>query len=268
MPRRRTRIICSIGNLKVGKDTLIMNITSATDCPSRRRGLCQVPPGACYALKAEKRYDAVLPYRRRQNRVWDSLTAEEIAEDVKVLAGRRAGRRRKIPIRYLRMQEAGDFRHSSDVAKMSRIADLLSGTVGVYTYTARRDLFPTRTSSNLVVNGSGFMVDNNFQVVNKGALGPGPKCRGIKGGGCYGCPLCKVAGKRVIQEELRGSTKPVGDGKGGVPQHMDDTGDLYVEEGLMEVLSPATAAANGATPQKRKGARRSEERVPSVRGIA
>ena len=30
--KRKTRIICSIGNLKVGKDTLIMNITSAADC--------------------------------------------------------------------------------------------------------------------------------------------------------------------------------------------------------------------------------------------
>ena len=199
--RKGTRILASVGNRKVGKDTLIMNITSAHDCASRRLGLCQVPPGACYAFRDENLYKAVLPYRRRQTRVWDALTAEEIAEDIKTLVDHR----RKIPIRYLRMQESGDFRNTADIDKMSRIADLLKGIVTVYTYTARRDLFPYPHSSNLVINGSGFMVDNNFKVVNEDQLTAGPKCRGIKGGGCYGCYLCKTKGGKVIQELLRGS---------------------------------------------------------------
>jgi len=262
MARYRTRILCSIGNLKVGKDTLIMNITSATDCPSRQRGLCQVPPGACYALRAEKRFPAVRPYRNRQTDVWDQLTAEEIAEDIKVLAGRR----RKIPLKYLRMQESGDFRHHGDLVKMSRLADLLKGVVTVYTYTARRDLFPARTSSNLVINGSGFMVDNNFKVVNKGQVQAGPRCRGIKGGGCFGCKLCKTKGGKVIQEVLRGSKKPVGDGKGGVPQNQEDVGDLFVEEGLVELFSPATRASSG-TPSRGKVTQEPRTVPPKVKGL-
>lgn len=231
MPRYRTRIICS----------------SATDCSSQQRGLCPVPLGACYALRAERRFPRVLPYRRRQTDIWDQLSAAEIAEDVKVLARRR----RKIPTKYLRMQESGDFRHHGDLAKMSELADLLKGVVTVYTYTARRDLFPARTSSNLIINGSGFMVDNNFKVVNKDQLQVGPKCRGIKGGGCFGCRLCKTKGKKVIQEVLRGSVKPVGDGKGGVPQNPEDTGDLFVEEGLIEVFSPATSTPSGTLSRGR-----------------
>lgn len=202
---KRPKILASVGNRKVGKDTLIMNITSAHDCASRKRGLCQVPSGACYAWRDENLYKAVLPYRRRQTRIWDALTAEEIADQVRVLVNRQ----RKIPIRYLRMQEAGDFRNKADIDKMSKIADLLKGVVTVYTYTARRDLFPHPHSANLVINGSGFMVDNNFKVINEDQLEPGPKCRGIKGGGCYGCYLCKTKGHKTIQEVLRGSKKPV-----------------------------------------------------------
>jgi hypothetical protein len=37
----------------------------------------------------------------------------------------------------------------------------------VYTYTARKDLNYENISDNLVVNGSGFMVSNNFYVINK-----------------------------------------------------------------------------------------------------
>lgn len=266
MARYRTRIKCSVGNLKVGKDTLIMNITSATECPSRRLGLCQVPAGACYALRAERQYPQVLPYRNSQTEIWDSLSAEEIAEDVKVLARRK----RKVPIKYLRMQESGDFRHHGDLAKMSRIADLLRGVVRVYTYTARRDLFqsPVRTSDNLVINGSGFMVDNNFRVVNKDQLQPGPKCRGIKGGGCFGCPLCKTKGRKVIQEVLRGSKARVGgDSKAGVRQSPDDTGDLFAEEGLLEMMSPATVASNGATPKRKPSRKMPVRAVRRVGGL-
>jgi hypothetical protein len=260
MARRQTRVVCSKGNLKVGKDTLIMNITSATDCMSRKLGTCQVPLNACYALKAEKQYKQVLPYRRRQEGKWDALSAEEIAEDLKLIASRA----RKVPVHFVRMQESGDFRHMGDVVKMSRIADLLKGHLRVYTYTARKDLFqtPIRTSDNLVINGSGFMVDNNFKVVNEDQLQPGAKCRGIKGGGCFGCLLCKARGGKVIQEVLRGSKARVGgDSKGGVRQHLNDTGDVLVEEGILEMLSPVKAASNGATP-KRKGSRRAKAAAP------
>lgn len=248
MPRYRTRIRTSNGNLKVGKDTLIINITSATDCPSRRLRLCQVPEGACYALKSEneKFRPAVLPYRRDQKRIWDELSAEEIAQDFKVIASRK----RKIPLKYVRFQESGDFRGYDDLQKMNRIADLLTGVLKCYTYTARSDLFgsPVRISPNLVINGSGFMVDNEFRVVNKENVTKGPRCRGIKGGGCMGCVLCKTKGGKVIQEVLRGSKKKVA--KGGVHDTTDAVGDVIAEEGLQEVFEPLTATRNGASPRR------------------
>lgn len=197
----RVPVECAVGNLKVGPDTLIMNITSGTDCESLKKGLCQVPPGMCYAIRAEQFRPDTLPYRRRQTKIWDTLTAEEIADQIKEVASHR----RKVPIKYLRLQESGDFRNQADVDKASQIARLLKGVVKVYTYTARRDLDYKHVNPNLVINGSGFKVSNQFKVVDE--FGPGPRCRGIKGGGCFGCSLCKENRGLVIQELLRGGSK-------------------------------------------------------------
>jgi len=195
----RERVKYSIGNDKVGPDTIIINMTSAHDCPSLALGLCQVPVGKCYAFRDELRWKDPLGSRREQARLWDLLTAEEIADDIRGIVSRR----RSTPIKFVRFSESGDFRDLADVDKMNRIADLLAGTVRCYTYTARHDLFgePIRISANLVVNGSGFMVDNSFQVVSE--LQRGPRCRGKVGGGCYGCMLCKAKGGKIIQEILR-----------------------------------------------------------------
>ena len=68
------------GNKKIGTNTLIFNMCSATDCPSKKRGLCQLPDTKyCYAFGAEIRYKAVLAYRRRQEKAWDKLSATDIA---------------------------------------------------------------------------------------------------------------------------------------------------------------------------------------------
>jgi hypothetical protein len=259
---KQRKILISKGNSKIGvnKDTLIMNITSAHDCPSRRLGYCQVPPGACYALRDENFYKGSLPYRRRQTKVWDALSAEEIASQIKDIVMRRRNQKRGVPVKYLRMQESGDFRDASDVDKMSRLADLLKGVVTVYTDTARRDLFPRPHSSNLVINGSGFMVDNNFKVVNADQLGSGYKCRAvyvpISKNPCYGCTLCKTKGGKTIQETLRGSSKRVPN-RSNIPHGYEDE---YAKEIVMNVKG------TGKKLKRPKKARKSDSEPDSTLG--
>lgn len=73
----------------------------------------------------------------------------------------------------------------------------------LYTYTARPDLDYTRRSENLVINGSGFMVDNEYKVV-KAITGKGDAvCRAS----CLGCMFCKEKGGRVIECQLRHAGK-------------------------------------------------------------
>ena len=170
-------------NKKLGPETVVLNMESATDCSSKKLGLCQHCK-ICYAMKAERLYPPVLPYRRRQAQQWQAETVDVIAASVT----------RFKKAKYLRFSEAGDFKTQADVDKMSRISEKLKALkIKVYGYTARRDLDYSSVSDNMTVNGSGFTVHNQFKVVSErvpGAL----NCSGS----CKTCGLCKTSKNRII----------------------------------------------------------------------
>lgn len=174
------------GNRKLPVTTAIFNICSATDCPSLKLGLCQVVNAGhkCYALRDEQFYTGPLGYRRRQEKLWDSLTAEEFAAQfVAVIQARRT------PTKALRLNESGDFRSQADVVKASAIADILGESgVRVYCYTARSDLDFAGVSTNLVVNGSGFPVHGEFRFIRD--VGQKPEGYGVCRGSCRTCARC------------------------------------------------------------------------------
>lgn len=147
--------------MKLGKDTIIFNITSAQDCPSAKLGLCRVPPGRCYALKAERMYPSARGHRAFQTQYWDSHTPEEISEDIKKIINSR----RKTKIKFFRLSESGDFRDQSDVEKFFKIASLVPEII-FYAYTARSDLDYSKAPQNCVVNGTGFMAHNKITIVS------------------------------------------------------------------------------------------------------
>lgn len=152
----KTLNLFSFGNTKLPKSTAIFNLGTATDCPSAKLGLCKIPTGKCYALKAERMYKQVIPYRLRQMAFWSECTPESFVAEFIATVGKKA-------VKYLRFNEAGDFYGQPCVDKMSAIADLLKAYgIKCYVYTAREDLDFSNTSDNLTVNGSGFMVDNCF----------------------------------------------------------------------------------------------------------
>ena len=177
------------GNMKLPTTTAIFNLCSATDCPSIKLGLCQAFNAKgrciCYALKAEKRFPGtILPFRRRQEKVWDSLSAVDFAEQFLTVIARRRTR-----TTALRINESGDFRSQADVVKLSDIARLLSyHGIKVYGYTARKDLDFSNVHSNLVINGSGFRVHGEFRMITKRS--EKPKGYGMCCGDCSKCRRC------------------------------------------------------------------------------
>jgi hypothetical protein len=191
-----TRDNLTFGNMKLPATTAIFNICSATDCPSVKLGLCQAynTKGRCicYALKAEKRFpDTVLPHRRRQEEVWDKVSAADFAADFVTIMNRR-----RTPTTALRINESGDFRSQADVDKLSNIAMLLSHHgVKVYGYTARSDLDFSKVHPNLVINGSGFKVHGEFRMVQTKA--DKPKGYGMCPGNCRKCTRC-LKGKLTV----------------------------------------------------------------------
>lgn len=185
------------GNYKLGDDILIFNMTSAKDCPSSKLGMCNVEKKGikCYAMKPEIQYPAVLPARRRQEKIWNDKTPRELAQ----LIHKKIKNRRKTT-RYIRFNEAGDFRNQEDIKKLSYIADSVK-PLGVitYGYTSRVDL--DFSNAKFLVKGSDNNNGNNGRttIIEKGANAPNgfficPK-------DCRKCNLCMSDSKYNIAFE-------------------------------------------------------------------
>lgn len=156
------------GNSKLGKDTIIVNMGAATDCPSAKASLCELyANGLCYANNQERGITGkgILPAKRRHGKQWAGNDATTIAFS---LAGIITKLRQKRDIKYVRMNEAGDFRTLEDVEKLKNVViqtnKILDKPVVFYNYTHRSDLFPMGRSplegvENFVLQGSGYRKD-------------------------------------------------------------------------------------------------------------
>ena len=108
--------LMSNGNKKIGKDTLIFNIGTATNCLNRKLGICTIKN--CYALKAEKQYPQVLPYRERQEKYFKNTSYIDILFNLKdILSSKRK------PIKYIRINESGDFKSQKEIDKIYKMAE-------------------------------------------------------------------------------------------------------------------------------------------------
>jgi len=192
------RKLIKVGNLKIGLDTLIFNMGSAYKCPADKLGLCKVSD-KCYAKKAENQYWLnTTHYREKQAKYWKRLVKankpEYFAADLReIITSKNKTSLHKI--KFLRLNESGDFYGQKDIDFLIETCKILAITVPdfiIYTYTARSDLNFSEVlkQPNLVINGSGFMIDNNFDTFNhESQLKKNDKlCKGS----CTVCKFCKV----------------------------------------------------------------------------
>lgn len=205
----------SIGNNKIGKDTLIFNMGSATNCPSKQKGLCNID---CYAKRGEVQYPAVLPARSHQEQYWLTTSYEQVVQDIKKAINSRKTHKASTPIKYVRVNEAGDLHSEACLHKLIFIAEAIP-EVKFYTYTHRSDIIDDNTHlflpDNLVVNTSNFKRKglNQFKAMQtsfkfksykkrekdivkelKSMSGSNLICRGD----CTKCSLCKINHKKDI----------------------------------------------------------------------
>ena len=182
-----------VGNKKLGRDICVFNFSSSTDCPSAGLGLCQHSE-ICYSKRCERFRPTVRAYHLKQQAWWGSITAKEFAEAV---IKTKEAPNRKVPIKYLRFSESGDFRHQGDVDKFMQACSYLKGQVKVYGYSARRDLDFSELKKVAVVNGQGFMVSNKIIVPKKARANAKYVCVGD----CRLCSYCKVGDGKIINIE-------------------------------------------------------------------
>lgn len=186
------------GNMKIPKSTAIFNMASATECPSRLKGICSaVLQGAkCYALKSELPYRPdVLPYRTSQMKYWLRTDADTfIAEFIAINA------RKRNKFTALRLNESGDFHSQACVDKAEKIATALKANgVTTYVYTSRKDL-DFSDIKTLIVNGSNFQKKGVVNIVSifKGEV---PKGYIVCPGSCKSCSLCQKKGVKIAIEK-------------------------------------------------------------------
>lgn len=205
----------SIGNLKIGKDTLIFNMGSATNCASGTAGVCDLfNTRKCYALKSERRFPASLVYRNRQETYWLEASSFEIVEAISAAFSAN----RKTKLKYVRLNEAGDLHSVECLEKLRQIASMLPA-IKFYTYTHRSDLINDNTHEslpkNLVINTSNFKVnglnqfaidfDHKVRSLKRDWKSARDAIRAVKGSGtlscigdCSKCSLCKVGHGKTI----------------------------------------------------------------------
>lgn len=137
------------GNTKIPRSTLIVNLTSAENCPSKEKGLCQVANWCC-ALKCERIY----PGYRNKNLIMERwLQLAQTEEIITLMCAYIDNAPEKITL--IRLDEAGDFRDQNRVKQWNKIAKYFWESRGIrtYTYTARVDLDFTE-ATHILVNGS------------------------------------------------------------------------------------------------------------------
>lgn len=180
------------GNIKIPSTTAIFNMTSAKNCPSLKLGLCKAFHNGkhiCYAKKPERSYrKAVLPFRLRQEKYWEKVTANEFVVDFIFINSLKVN-----PFSAIRFNESGDFVSQKCVYKAEKIASMLHRFgIKCYCYTSRSDLGFSKCRY-LYVSGSGFTkkgISNIFQIINsKKDL---PKGYGLCKGDCSVCKRCQM----------------------------------------------------------------------------
>jgi hypothetical protein len=152
-----------LGNTKLSFDTIIFNMTTATECPSKRLGLCRFVSrygNHCYAYKAEYLWKYSKAYRIRQAELWSKSSACDMISYLEEILNYNPN------IRYFRYNEAGDFREQTDVQKLNTISNFLKHErIITYGYTARSDL--NYEGVSFIVRGSGWKgPDGETQVID------------------------------------------------------------------------------------------------------
>ena len=153
----------------------IISMTSGEDCPSRIKKMCPIHKD-CYVLAYERN-----PFMRNQTlkaRAEDEEAIDYMVDNhmerwfAKELV-KRNNQSKVHKLKYLRWNESGDMKSLNHFLFIDRVSEILHrhiGTVSVV-YTKRKDLWEEfkdiRRSKALIVNGSGFMADNNFDAVTE-----------------------------------------------------------------------------------------------------
>lgn len=141
------------GNAKLSADILIINLTTALNCPADEKKLCALS-NVCFAKKAERQYPDTLKNNIRNEIMMPLLSTEELIGYIEDYI-----RNCKYKTNYIRFNESGDFPSQEFVDKCEKISEFFYKEYGIQCscYTCRTDLDFTKCKY-MIVNGSSIKV--------------------------------------------------------------------------------------------------------------
>ena len=153
----------AFGNKKLPKTTAIYNIGTWFLCPGRLQGYCELSQD-CYA-KCREVMGSVISSRLNNYLFWKTNDAETIASFI--VYSIQLEKLKGNEVNLLRFNEVGELEDQEDLVKMVKVSNIVYNNTGIksYVYTHNRGLNFNIDRPNLVICGSGFMIDNKFTVV-------------------------------------------------------------------------------------------------------
>lgn len=152
------------GNKKLPPSTMIINLTSAFNCPAKE---CPLRQSVCYAGKDEKMYTNTELRNLRNEFALEQLTVKEILQllDVYIKSA-------PIKIKTIRLSESGDFKSQEVVDFCEKMAQHLNAKYGIRTVCYTHQPFNFTHCTAMIVNSSlpGETIkgaDRNYLVCNK-----------------------------------------------------------------------------------------------------
>ena len=174
----------TFGNKKIPKTTMIGNTTSWFLCPGRLEQFCELRE-VCYD-KCREVMGSVCKSRLNHDLWWRTNDAKTISQFyIYSIMTENMKRQEGEKVNLVRFQEVGDFRNQEDLQKMIDVSNEIYDKLHInsYTYTHNRDLDYDINRPHLTINGSGFMIDNQFTVIP-----PSEYKRYIESNDCFACP--------------------------------------------------------------------------------
>ena len=221
------------GNVKLSNQVLIINMTSALRCPSAK--YCPISKDVCYAFNDERRRENYWN-RNARNEIMFDMARENPAKWPYIFWFIRryieTARDNGLNVKYVRLNEAGDFKTPEDILRFDKFAGELKKDYGIIThaYTCNVDLVDAiRRVKNMNINAShpditGAKVLRHFYGVKEEILDKLPDtplkniatpilqedekwgayykcpCDIAEGSKCYNCQVCWLAKPGVTQD--------------------------------------------------------------------
>lgn len=198
------QIHVTFGNAKLPETTAIVSCGTWFNCPGRTEGFCNLAT-KCYDKCREVMSHKITKFRLEEEIAFRALTAKEIADSIIIQIKLHNAKPSTKNIKQIRWNEVGELRNQNDLNKMVEISNILYKELSIksYTYTHNKYLNFDIERPYLTINGSGFMVDNEYRVLPKDEVSKVKEKHFDCDCDCTKCNVCAGKYGIVIIEELR-----------------------------------------------------------------